>query len=154
MALLQDVVTSIRTLRSEWGVPTSRKVCAIIESASKDDEALLEASREQVSRLAGLDKLEFAVNVQPDPDTVRRVVRNFRVHVPMAGIVDRGKEVERVKRELAKLSKQRNLLQSRLANSAFVERAAPAVVVDAKNQEETIGQRQAQLEQILTELNG
>ena len=154
MALLQDVVTSIRTLRSEWGVPTSRKVCAIIESASKDDEVVLEASREQVSRLAGLDKLEFSVNVQPDPDTVRRVVRNFRVHVPMTGIVDRGKELERVKRELAKLSKQRNLLQSRLANAAFVERAAPAVVVDARNKEETIGQRQAQLEQILAELNG
>ena len=105
MALLQEVVTSIRTLRSELGVPTSRKVCAIIESASKDDEGLLKASREQLSRLAGLEKLEFFDNVRPDPDTVKRVVRNFRVHVPLAGVVDRGKEIERVKRDLAKLSK-------------------------------------------------
>ena len=154
MALLQDVVTSIRTLRSEWGVPTSRKVCAIIESACKEDEDLLEASREQLSRLAGLEKLEFSDNVRPDPETVKRIVRNFRIHVPLAGIVDRGKEVERVKRDLAKLSKQRTALQSRLANSEFVERAAPEVVADARTQEETIGQRQAQLEQILVELGG
>ena len=81
-------------------------------------------------------------------------MRNFRVHVPLAGVVDRGKEIERVKRDLAKLSKQRNLLQSRLANSDFVERASPEVVSDAKNHEKTVGQRQAQLEQLLVELGG
>ena len=154
MTLIQDVITAIRTVRSEWGVAPSQRIRAIIESASNQDQSLLQAHRDQVSRLAGLEHLGFAESIPHDPDTVRRVVREFQVHVPLAGIVDRCKETERVRRDLAKLVKQRGALQSRLTNTAFVERAAPAVVEEARNQEQVFSQRQAQLEQILAELGG
>jgi len=154
VTLLQDVVTAIRTVRSEWGVAPAQKIRAIVESASREEQASLEAHHAQVSRLAGVERLEFAGNVPHDPDTVRRIVRDFQVHVPLAGIVDRGKETERVRRNLSKVLKQRGSLQSRLSNVAFVERADPAVVDEARHQEQAVGQRQAQLEQILAELEG
>ena len=86
------------------------------------------------------------------PDTVRRVVRGFEVHVPLAGIVDRTKEADRVARELARLTKQRGGLQARLANPAFLERADPDVVRDTRDQEADVGRRQEKLERILAEL--
>ena len=152
VTLLQDVVTAIRTVRSEWGVAPAQKIQAIVESASLEEQASLETHHDQVSRLAGVDRLEFAENVPRDPETVRRIVREFQVHIPLAGIVDRDKETERVRRDLAKVVKQRGSLQSRLSNVAFVERADPAVVEEARHQEQAVGQRQAQLEQILAEL--
>jgi valyl-tRNA synthetase len=154
VTLLQDVITAIRTVRSEWGVAPAQKIRAIVESSSPEEQASLEAHHDQVSRLAGVERLEFAGNVPHDPDTVRRIVREFQVHVPLAGIVDRGKETERVRRDLSKVVKQRGSLQSRLSNGAFVERADPAVVAEARHQEQAVGQRQAQLEQILAELEG
>ena len=154
ITLVQDVVRAIRTVRSEWGVAPAQKIRVIIESASTEEQASLQAHRDQVSRLAGVEHLDFGESVPHDPDTVRRIVRKFQVHVPLEGIVDRGKETERVRRDLSKLVKQRGALQSRLSKAAFVERADPEVVAEARNQEQEVGQRQAQLEQILAELEG
>ena len=152
MGLIQDVITSVRTVRSEWGVPPARKIAAVVQGADAGTEAMLGAHAEHVTRLAGLASLTLAAEVERSPDTVRRVVRGFQLHIPLAGIVDRAKETERIKRDLTKLVKQRGALQARLANQSFIERAAPEVVSDTKTQERDIGRHQEKLEQILQEL--
>ena len=63
-------------------------------------------------------------------------------------------ETERVRRSRARLTRQREGLQARLAKPAFVERADPGVVRDAREQEQVLAERQAKLEQILQELGG
>ena len=153
MGLLQEVITTVRTVRSEWGVPPSRMITAVVEGAAPAERALLERHGEDVRRLAGLELLEFADSVPRSPDTVQRVVRLFRLNIPLAGIVDRSKETARVERSLEKLVKQRGALQAKLANPAFVSRADPAVVRQTQTQEEAIGQHQEKLEQILRELD-
>ena len=153
MGLLQEVITTVRTVRSEWGVPPSRMITAVVEGAEPDERALLERHGEHVRRLAGLELLQCADSVPRSPDTVRRVVRLFRLNIPLAGIVDRSKETARVEQSLEKLVKQRGALQAKLANPAFVSRADPAVVRQTQTQEEAIGQHQEKLEHILRELD-
>jgi valyl-tRNA synthetase len=46
----------------------------------------------------------------------------------LPGLIDFDKERERLERELGKLSGERDSLEKRLANSDFVQRAAPDVV--------------------------
>jgi len=154
MALLQEVITTIRTVRSEWGVPPAREVKALVNGAESLTQDLLERHGSHVRRLAGLQSLQFADSIERSPDTVRRVVRNFEIHIPLAGVIDRSQEAERIRKSLAKLVQQRGALQTRLANRAFLERADPVVVREAKNQELDIAQRQEKLEQILRELSG
>ena len=114
--------------------------------------AVLRRHPDHVVRLAGLSAFEIADEApRPDPETVRRVVRGFELHVPLAGIVDRTQEADRVARELARLTKQRTGLQARLANPAFLERADPEVVRDTRDQEAEVGRRQEKLERILAE---
>ena len=153
MALLQDVVTAVRTVRSEWGVPPARKVEVAAHGVPAEAAAALRRHRGHVMRLAGLSSFEVADEApRADPDTVRRVVRGFELHVPLAGIVDRSREAERVARELAGLTKQRGGLQARLANPAFLDRADPEVVRETREQETAVGRRQEKLERILAEL--
>ena len=149
--LLQEVVTAIRTVRSEWGVPPARRVKAIVEAAPAEDRAPLRAHADQIARLAGLEKLGFAENVAKAPDVVRRVVRGFQIHVPLAGIVDRKKETERVRRDLEKVVKQRESVRARLGNVAFVERADPAIVEEARSQEQRLSRRADTIQRILEE---
>ena len=152
MALLQEIVTAIRTVRSEWGVPPSRRISAVVEGGGADVRGLLERSGDDIRRLAGLDAIECAAEVPRAPDTVRRLVRDFQLHVPLAGIVDRAREAGRVRRELEKLGRQRTALKARLENPAFLEKADPAVVREARQQAEDAARQQAKLEQILQEL--
>ena len=48
--------------------------------------------------------------------------------LPLAGIVDVAREVERIKTELAQLEKQLGALEGRLANQGFVAKAPPAIL--------------------------
>jgi valyl-tRNA synthetase len=153
MSLIQEVTTGVRTVRSEWGVPPSRKITALVQGADPGTEAALEKHASHVARLAGLTALECVTDVERSPDTVRRVVRDFQIHVPLAGIVDRAKEAERVKRDVEKLTRRRTGLQARLANPSFVERADPAVVEEARAQEQDVARHLAKLEQILVALD-
>jgi valyl-tRNA synthetase len=92
--------------------------------------------------------------VAQHPDTVRRVVGDMRLHLPLAGIVDRSAETSRAERELGKLAKQLASLNGKLGNPKFRERAAPAVVAEAEAQLEVTQRRREQLERMLAELTG
>ena len=153
MHLIQEVTTGIRTVRSEWGVPPSRKVTALVQGADAATAAVLERHGSHIARLAGLTALDCVAEVERSPDTVRRVVRDFQIHVPLAGIVDRAREAERVKRDVEKLTRRRTALQARLANPSFVQRADPVVVDEARAQEQDVARHLAKLEQILVALD-
>jgi valyl-tRNA synthetase len=152
MALVQEVVTSIRTVRAEWGVPPSRRITAILEGPTDDGYAVLRDQAGDIRRLAGLDTLQFRGSVPPAPETAVRVVRDLRIHVPLAGIIDRDAERERVRRELAKVVKPRTSLESKLANPSFRDRADPDVVRETEAQLQNLLAQQEKYERILQEL--
>ena len=124
----------------------------MVEGGGTEVRELIERCAEDVQRLAGLESIACAEQVPRAPDTVRRLVRDFQLHVPLAGVVDRAREAARVKRDLEKLLRQRTALQGRLENRAFVEKADPAVVREARRQAADGARQQAKLEQILREL--
>ena len=152
LELLREVITTVRTARAELGVPPSKPLTLLIEGASADDRELLETHADYVRRLAGLESFAFAETVERDSDTVRRVVRQLRLHLPLAGIIDKAAETARVRRDLDKIGKQLHSLDGKLRNPKFRERAAPDVVDATAAQQQSARLRRRQLEQILTEL--
>ena len=152
LELLQELITTVRTVRAELGVPPSRKLTLLIEGADADARGVLDAHGDYVRRLAGLESFAFAETVERGSDMVRRVVRQMRLFLPLAGVIDKAAETTRVRLELGKVAKQLGSLDGKLGNPKFRERAAPKVVVEAEAQRQAARRRRQQLEQILTEL--
>ena len=152
MELVQALTTTVRTVRAELGVPPSRKLTLLIEGAGAADRAVIERHAEYLRQLAGLESFTFAAGVARDRDTVRRVVGEMRLHLPLAGIIDRAAETARVQRELGSLAKQLGALDGRLGNPKFRERASPDVVAEAVAQRQAADSRRRHLDQILEEL--
>ena len=150
--LLQEVITTVRTARAELGVAPSKPLTLLIEGAGADERDLLETHAEYVRRLARLESFAFVDAVDRDSDTVRRVVRQMRLYLPLAGIIDKAAETARVRRDLDKIDKQLRSLDGKLGNPKFRERAAPDVVDGAAAQQQSALLRRRQLEQILAEL--
>ena len=153
MNLVREITTTIRTVRSEWGVPPSQSISVVVQGASRVTEMVIRAHAGHMIRLARLVSVEFESDMTLSADTVRRIVREFEIHIPLAGVVDRVKEAARVRRELDKLVKQDDALASRLANSAFVERADPEVVREARARKKDLESRVTKFGQILEELD-
>ncbi len=152
MELLQEVITTVRTVRAELRVPPSRKLTVLVEGADPEVRGVFDAHGDYVRRLAGLESLAFTDAVERSSDMVRRVVRQMRLYLPLAGVIDKAAETARVRRELDKIAKQLGSLDGKLGNPKFRERAMPEVVVEAEAQQQAVQRRRQQLEQILMEL--
>ncbi len=152
VSVLQEVIAAIRTARAERGVPPSKRLKVIIESANFEQRDLLSDQIKHVRRLARLEALEFSKNVPHSPDTVRRVVRDFQIHIPLVGIVNRQEEKARVLKELERIAKQKSSIDNRLANSQFLERADPNVVAETRVQAKNLTLEQERYERIFQEM--
>ena len=153
LTLLQEVVTAVRTVRAELGVPPSRRLRLQIEHASPAERSVLDRHGDYLRRLAGLEAFEFVEAVPADPDTVRRIVRRMRLYLPLAGVIDRAAETARLRREIDKISKQLGSLEGKLGNPKFRERADPEVVAETEARHAAARQRRQQLGEVLAELS-
>jgi len=149
---IQDVVSTIRTVRSERGVPPSRKITAVIEESDPASAAMLERQAAYIRQLAGLQALEFRAGVAPGPETVKRVLEHAHVYVPLAGIVDRAGEIAKLQKELAGVEKEASSLAAKLGNDRFVASAPAAVVEDARARAVQLAERREKLQATLAEL--
>jgi valyl-tRNA synthetase len=121
---LQEVVASIRQIRGEYNVPPSQITPAFLRGAD-DLRATLEREQAFVTRIS-------RANVSIASDGVKGAHVVLRgggeLILPLTGIVDVARELERIRGELAQLEKQLGALEGRLANQGFVAKAPPAII--------------------------
>lgn len=138
---IQATVRGIRNARAEYGVTPGRRipVTVVVERDSSLRKAI-EAESTVVCTLAKLDAEAFNVTAAaPADDAGERVTLVItdavQVVLPLAGLFDPAKEIERLTRQQLKLSKELGGLAGRLTNQRFLEKAAPEVVAQAQQQQ-------------------
>ena len=151
VALLQGVVTTIRTARAEGTVKPSAKVAVTLEGASEAQQRILRSQETYLRTLAGLSSFEFAAGTPGGEDVVTRVLGDLRVHIQLPH-TDRGAEVEKLKRQLADKVREAANVDAKLANESFVAKAPAHVVEGARAQREKLLVEQRRIEETLHEM--
>jgi valyl-tRNA synthetase len=134
-ALLQEAITAVRQVRSDYAVAPSKAIEATVVAPPGSDAAtVLGAEAAFVQRLT---RTAVAVgDAAPAGAAAHALLTGgAELVVPLAGIVDLARERDKLAGELAALEKQLGALRGRLANEGFVGRA-PAQVVEAERQKE------------------
>ncbi len=134
-------VLGIRAIRGSMDIPPSRRIPVLIENASADDRANLERFRSALMALARLERIDELSDGTPAPAAATALLGQFKLLVPLADVINKADEIERLTKKLASL--ERNLQRStlKLNDPNFVNRAPPAVVAK---------ERQRALEMIAT----
>ncbi|HEY0972845.1 MAG TPA: valine--tRNA ligase [Gemmatimonadales bacterium] len=131
---VRDAVSALRQVRSEYAIPPSKTVDAVLVAAAGDTagRAVFTEEAQLVGRLA---RSEVRVEDAAPGEAAAHVVLpgGASAAVPLAGLVDVEKECARLRSELTQLEKQLAALEGRLSNDGFVSRA-PAQVVEAERQ--------------------
>ena len=83
----------------------------------------------------------------------KAVAEGITVLVPLAGLVDTTKEKERLERELKKVLKDLAVVEKKLGNPKFVERAPAEVVEQEKGRLSEMSETKARLEAALSKLD-
>jgi valyl-tRNA synthetase len=127
MAILQDLIVSVRNLRAELKVETKTKVPIEVYPFEPEIRALIEQNQGAVERLATVDKITFAESSLSKLPGARHTAR-FDVHVVYEKKIDVAVERERLRKELEKSEKEIANLQKQLGNEQFLAKAPSHVI--------------------------
>jgi len=148
-----QVVTALRGLRRDSGIPLKRKIPAVVV-AEGDVREVLAAVEREIARLAGLSELELA---SPDAYTVPQQAAvhsesDLQVVLPLEGLIDLDAERRRIEKELAGARKELDGYERKLANEGYVNKAPAEVVAETRERAARCRERIEGLEASLARL--
>jgi valyl-tRNA synthetase len=127
MAILQDLIVSVRNLRAELKVEPKVKVPVEVFAPESAIRRMIEHNGGAIQRLANVESVTFAENSLSNKAGVRSTAR-FDVHMVYERKIDVAAECERLKKELEKIEKELGNNQRQLGNEQFLAKAPPNVV--------------------------
>jgi len=153
MAILQDLIISVRNLRAELKVESKLKTPIEVFAGEPEIRALIEQNRSAVEndRQANVERLSFAGESLAKLSNVRHTAR-FDVRLVYEQKIDIGAECERLKKELDKIEKGMTSGQRQLGNEQFLAKAPAAVVENLRKQQQELAVLQQKTRSKLTDL--
>jgi valyl-tRNA synthetase len=133
MNLIMNVIKAVRNIRNEMKVNPGRRIKAIL-SAPKNKADILEEGREYLENLARIKELKISSSEIQRPDKVSTsIVNEVEVILPLEGMIDIDKEIERLAKEIEEVEFEINRAQGKLSNDGFVNNA-PADLVESERE--------------------
>jgi valyl-tRNA synthetase len=147
---LVQLVSEVRSVRSEMNVPGGAKVALVLVGASKAVRARAEKHEGTLLRLARLEAISFAK--APPKGSAQIVLGDVTAALPLAGIIDMNAERARLEREIEKARAEIAKIDAKFSNADFVAKAPPEVVEENRERraafEDTIKKLQAALKRV------
>ncbi|HTT19591.1 MAG TPA: valine--tRNA ligase [Candidatus Sulfotelmatobacter sp.] len=137
MAILQDLIVSIRNLRAELRIEPKAKVPIEVFAHEPEIRRMIEHNRGAVERLANVEKITFVEHSLARAAGSRSTAR-FDVHVIYERKIDVAGECERLKKELDRLEKGIGSGQRQLGNELFLAKAPASVVENLRKQQQEL----------------
>jgi valyl-tRNA synthetase len=137
MAILQDLIVSVRNLRAELKVEPKVKVPIEVFAHEPGIRKMIDHNRSAVERLANVEKITFVESSLANRAGARGTAR-FDVHVIYERKIDVGAECDRLKKDLEKIEKGISSGQKQLGNEQFLAKAPPVVVENLRKQQQEL----------------
>lgn len=126
--LLTEIVIRIRTVRSELSIPPDKKTKVFIQTQSEQISELLKIERNSILQMSRSESIEVDNNLSiNDSDTVTPF-SSGKIVIPMAGLIDKSKEFERLEKEFAVISQDLEKISKKIDNPDFISKAKPEVI--------------------------
>ncbi|MEE4145561.1 MAG: valine--tRNA ligase [Halieaceae bacterium] len=138
---LKGVIVGIRNIRGEMNIAPGKEIPVLFRNGDQRDETRLADNAQFLRKLARLADVTWLSAGAAAPVAATALVGELEILVPMAGLIDRDAELQRLGREIEKLEKDLTRIKGKLGNASFVAKA-PAAVVE-KEQEKMEAQQQA-----------
>ncbi len=125
---VKSFVMGVRQIRSEMDIKPGKPLPVMSQHGSESDRERIERNRALLTALAKLESIEWLEADARAPDAATSLVGEMQLLIPLAGLIDKKTELERLQKNIDKLEQDALRINGKLANENFVARAPEAVV--------------------------
>ncbi|EJL6613879.1 valine--tRNA ligase [Vibrio cholerae] len=134
-------ITSIRNLRAEYDINPGKPLEVMLKAANEQDAARIEANKPVLVSLAKLESIRVLADGEATPACATALVGKSELMIPMAGLIDKDAELDRLAKEISKTQGEIARIEGKLGNEGFVAKAPEAVIT--KEREKLAGYQEA-----------
>ncbi len=131
--LFTGTIRAIRNLRAEADIKPSLKAAIVLQTTNATEQAALERGRNYICDAGKVDDLQILAQADASQQSIASVYATVQVILPLTGVVDMPAFIAKLQKKLAKIEKEIESVTNKLNNPNFVDRAAPAVVQEARD---------------------
>ncbi|GEM00604.1 valyl-tRNA synthetase [Halolactibacillus halophilus] len=128
MKRLISIIRSVRNIRSEVDTPMSKPIDLLIQVDNAEVKTALETQSHYIEKFCHTEHLTIDTEVSVPEKAMSAVITGAELFLPLEGLIDVDKEIERLNQELAKLNKEVERVEKKLSNPGFVNKAPDNVV--------------------------
>lgn len=109
-------ITSIRNLRAEYDINPGKPLEVMLKAANEQDAARIEANKPVLVSLAKLESIRVLADGEATPACATALVGKSELMIPMAGLIDKDAELDRLAKEIAKTQGEIARIEGKLGN--------------------------------------
>ncbi|MGI8493920.1 MAG: class I tRNA ligase family protein, partial [Pyrinomonadaceae bacterium] len=133
MQAVIELISKTRNIRAEMNIKPSDKISMLV-SANGELQKVFTENRARILKLARANDLSLAENAETPKASARAVLTGgAELAIPLEGLIDFQKEIERLENQLVKLETENERLQKQLSNQNFVGKAPTEKVAEIRD---------------------
>lgn len=129
---VREVLIGVRKIRSEMDIAPSKQIPVLIENASDTDKIHVGEFADWLKKLGKMESFELLDGEAPE--SAIALVGEMKLHIPLAGLIDKDAELQRLDREITKLQNSIDRLNGQLSNEKYVNNAPAELVEKSRGQ--------------------
>ena len=149
---LKEFILGIRKIRGEMNISPGKPLQCFIKNFNSKDKDYIENNKLIIFALVKLESIELLEANEEEPESAIALVGEMKVLIPLAGLIDKDAEKDRLNKEIDKLLKLKDQFSGKLNNKQFVSGAPEAVVKKEQNKlasvDKALQEMELQLEKI------
>ena len=145
-----QLISAIRSIRVEKNIPNKSRPTIILKNVNKEKKTIIEENNNLIINLAKLNQIKFASGQDKEKEkSIITTVDEITLMIPTDGLIDLEAERNRLDKELTSIINEIEIIDKRLNNSSFIEKAPSNVINEVKSKQSIYTQRKFEIEKAL-----
>jgi valyl-tRNA synthetase len=138
MSHIIDAVMGIRTIRGELNISPALKLSVSVRTSSRKTETVLMDNIHYIKALSRAAEISVGPDISKPACSATAIKGSMEIYVSLKGVLNIAAEIDRLKKERAKVDKDLVTLNRKLFNEDFLQRAPRDIIEKEKAKHEEL----------------
>ena len=145
-----QLISAVRSIRVEKNIPSKSRPCIILKNVNLEKKRIINENKNLIINLAKLSEIKFSSDEEViNEKFIVTTIDNITLMLPLEGLIDINEEKNRLNKELTNINLEIDIINKRLNNPMFIEKAPSNVINEVKTKQSIYTQRKFEIEKAL-----